>query len=501
MRSLKSMAACAVLWLLVTAHVGSPDTWFQGTAGAYPVIIQIVPAGVVPGVAVVSVRVLGGAPESVSIQGNRYDARGGAPPPEAAVRNPADPALFAGKLWMMTDGSNSVIVHVTGQSGAGSVTVPVTIVAERQMEFAGSIEKVLAGAGIFLFAGLVTIVGAAVRESTLPPGVAATLETRSKAKRVMALSVLLISAAIFGGWKWWTAEEAAHGRSLFRPLSASAAIDGGILSLRIDDSAWVNRHDTVLLDDRTETTWSPLVADHGKLMHMFVVKDDMSAFAHLHPDTRDTVQFSSPFPSLPPGRYRIFGDVVHESGFSQTLTASIDVGAAQVPTATANPDDSWFTGVAGRGPARMPSGDGITIEWLSPGLLRAGAPVLLTFDARNANGEYVMLEPYMGMAGHAVVQRSDASVFVHLHPMGTVSMASQMAYDMREPGDTITGMLGKRIAEMDHAVSQVVARGPVSFPYAFPRPGPYRLWVQVKHNGQIHTAAFDASVADSVAAN
>ena len=102
----------------------------------------------------------------------------------------------------------------------------------------------------------------------------------------------------------------------------------------------------------------------------------------------------------------------------------------------------------------------------------------------------------MGMAGHAMVMRDDGSVFVHLHPMGTISMAAQQRLLRREAGDTALHGEAQPDDTSAHAghLQPASYPGTVGFPFAFPKPGRYRVWVQVRLAGQVRTAAFDASV-------
>ena len=65
---------------------------------------------------------------------------------------------------MPAGGSNSVTVSVTGTKGVGTVVVPVVVVAYSRLTLDKPMGAALATMGIFLFAGLVTIVGAGVRE-------------------------------------------------------------------------------------------------------------------------------------------------------------------------------------------------------------------------------------------------------------------------------------------------------------------------------------------------
>jgi len=94
------------------------------------------------------------------------------------------------------------------------------------------------------------------------------------------------------------------------------------------------------------------------------------------------------------------------------------------------------------------------------------------------------------------VMREDGKVYVHLHPMGTVSAAAQVALRERLPSDTAWGTLGGRLtAQAARGGEHVMPMdGRIEFPYAFPDPGAYRIWVQVRRKGRVETAAFRVSV-------
>ena len=80
------------------AHVGSPDTFFTGQAGPYPVRVSVRLPGVIPGLAQIPIRIAGESTQSIrtiTVQAVQWNVGPeGAPPPDPALPVPGDPELF-----------------------------------------------------------------------------------------------------------------------------------------------------------------------------------------------------------------------------------------------------------------------------------------------------------------------------------------------------------------------------------------------------------------------
>jgi hypothetical protein len=188
--------------------------------------------------------------------------------------------------------------------------------------------------------------------------------------------------------------------------------------------------------------------EHEKRMHLIVVRRDGQGFQHLHPELGGDGVWRTRLTLPDAGAYRVFADF-KRGGKAQTLAADLTVDGAAgyeplpAPAATAD------------------TGDGYDVR-LDAGRVRAGRDAELRFTV-SRDGETVHTEPYLGAGGHLVALREGDLAYLHVHPGGHDEAAGH-----------------------DDAVA---------FASEFPSAGRYRLFLQFKHEGNVHTAEFTQEVA------
>jgi len=193
---------------------------------------------------------------------------------------------------------------------------------------------------------------------------------------------------------------------------------------------------------------------HDKLMHLIIVGEDLSYFAHIHPTIRhgnddDTVfTISHIFPEA--GIYKLWVDFKPKGG-NQTL-AAFRLNVTGKPTHTPEEvvhDNKYI----------RDSLDGqyqITLK--VPNKIVAQNEVDIAFSISDNSGRPITnLEPLMAAGGHSVIISSDLTEFLHVHPTEEVDGNWRGGPD-------------------------------VSFKTSFPKPALYKAWGQFQHQGRVITA-------------
>lgn len=220
-----------------------------------------------------------------------------------------------------------------------------------------------------------------------------------------------------------------------------AVSDGG-LTLRLGATA-ATRGETAPLrfriTDRDGSTVRDFDVEHTKRMHVIVVRRDLTGFQHLHPVQQADGTWSVPLRLADAGTYRVMADFSHD-GTPRTLAADLQVDGPVRSRPLAAPATTATTA------------DGYTVR-LTAGASRAGAAGETSF-AVTRDGRPVTVEPYLGAQGHLVALREGDLAFLHVHP-----------HEER-----------------------------LAFETTFPTGGRYRLFLQFKAAGTVHTAAFTRTV-------
>ena len=175
-------------------------------------------------------------------------------------------------------------------------------------------------------------------------------------------------------------------------------------------------------------------------MHLIVVRRDLRRFQHLHPVQDERGAWSTSLTLPDAGVYQAFADF-QTGGERHTLGVDLFAGGRFAPLAL--PAEATTAGVDGYDVRLDDRHGGADHRELRFTVSRDGAPV-------------TDLQPYLGSRGHLVMLRAGDLAYAHVHPLAPDRLA---------------------FATDDLA------------------PGRYRLFLQFRHAGRVHTAAFTRAVA------
>jgi len=224
---------------------------------------------------------------------------------------------------------------------------------------------------------------------------------------------------------------------------AAARFDTYPVDLRVTPTTRGARLRLAVRDPRRHATVRRFAIVHERLLHLFIVGDDLRFFAHEHPEQQPDGVFMVDLVLPKPGPYMAIAEFLPEGGSPQTFQQLFTTGAA-FAAAPPPPVDVAVKVV-----------DGTRIS-LDASQVKAGdtRPLAVRIDDAASGAPVTDLQPYLGAAAHLLIVPVDLSEAIHGHP----------DEQFREPGVTFTPLI--------------------------PRPGRYKMWMQFQRAGKVSTVSF-----------
>ena len=285
------------------------------------------------------------------------------------------------------------------------------------------------------------------------------------------------------GKNWLNERSINMGQQNFFGLKNNVKIvDNGtnnIIEIEIVDKLWI------------DNKISDLIPDHGKIMHLYMISDDFEYLAHLHPvRLKNKNIFYAIMPTLNENVYSLYMDITHQTGFSHTMTNSINYIRKKIPrdVTIANPirdpDDSWTE-----------AGGDIKVTWENKQIIYEPEKDIPMKFKISKDGQPLEIETYMGMAAHAALLKADKSIFAHLHPTGTINMTSRKIFEEKINDRSKKNKIDLANHKNAHISYYYSKKGEVNFPpLRLINEGDYWIWIQIKNNGQVLTEKFKFKV-------
>ncbi|HLH02284.1 MAG TPA: heavy metal-binding domain-containing protein [Bryobacteraceae bacterium] len=181
---------------------------------------------------------------------------------------------------------------------------------------------------------------------------------------------------------------------------------------------------------------------HEKLIHLFIVSENLSYFAHVHPVAQPDGSFTLDVKLPYGGMYRLLADFYPAGAVPQLAVGTLFVAGESTKPQLA--------------PALAPSKSENTTASLrmDPEQPLAGLETKLFFSLDPAEG----LQPYLGAWAHMLAASEDLIDLLHLHPFLADGRAS------------------------------------LQFNVIFPRDGLYRVWTQIQRQNVVNTFVFTIPV-------